>query len=692
MKNGRTDFRIVLLFAVIFTTLTFISLGCASGIPPEEAWNKTFGGTDPDGASSVQQTSDGGYILAGYTYSYGAGSSDFWLVKTYSDGSKQWDKTFGGTHYDCIFSVQQTSDDGYILAGVTESYGAGNGDLWLVKADSEGNEQWNRTFGGIDPDCAVSVQQTSDSGYILAGYTESYGAGRSDFWLVKTDSKGNKEWDKTFGGTDHDYVSSVQQTSDGGYILAGGTMSYDTGNGDFWLVKTDSKGNMEWDRTFGGVNMDRAYSVQQTFDCGYILAGITKSYGTGNSDFWLVKTDSKGNKEWDRTFGGVNVCHAPSVQQTSDSGYILAGCTGSYGASSGDLWLVKTDSKGNKEWDEAFGGVNVHRAHYPVQQTSDGGYILAGDAMSYGASLRDAWLIKVGGTDSAPPPAKATELAATSTPVQSGMILATGVMLFGIVFIFFIAYFIRRNYKSEIGDGTRFFIGLIATIVPLWSSGFDPASDAIRTGVIVLVWMWVFIGLKSKYWLAFVGYSLFMSSVFWLYAIAMKISSDLWVRSEVTIACEPFLFYASFGIIPFSLLLIEVYMADKTGCIKKLRKYLKYLYKEKVIWRTNTKKHEEKRREEPKRNERKHEAHKKSAGSTKDDTRPYYYKVLDVSTDASRDEIKKAYRRLSMLYHPDASTDPDAEKKMKEINKAHDVLSDPDKRARYDNFENAFKG
>ena len=239
MKSEKRKFRMLLLFAVVFTTLAFVSIGCASGTPPEEAWNKTFGGTSYDGASSVQQTFDGGYILAGYTYSYGAGSSDFWLVKTYSDGSKQWDKTFGGNDYDCIFSVQQTSDGGYILAGVTGSYGAGNGDLWLVKADSEGNEQWNRTFGGIDPDCAVSVQQTSDDGYILAGYTESYGAGRSDFWLVKTDSKGNKEWDKTFGGTDHDEVSSVQQTSDGGYILAGDTMSYDTGNGDFWLVKTD---------------------------------------------------------------------------------------------------------------------------------------------------------------------------------------------------------------------------------------------------------------------------------------------------------------------------------------------------------------------------------------------------------------------------------------------------------------------
>ncbi|KAF5414420.1 MAG: Chaperone protein DnaJ [Candidatus Methanogaster sp.] len=631
MKSERRKFGITLLFAVVFTTLAFVSVGCASGIPPEEAWNKTFGGTDPDGASSVQQTSDGGYILAGHTYSYGAGSSDFWLVKTYSDGSKQGDKTFGGTHYDCIFSAQQTSDDGYILAGVTESYGAGSGDLWLVKADSEGNEQWNRTFGGIDPDWAVSVQQTSD----------------------------------------------------GGYIFAGDTMSHDTGSGDFWLVKTDSKGN----------------------------------------------------KEWDKTFGGVDACRAPSVQQTSDGGYILAGCMISHGAGPGDLWLVKTDSKGNKEWDRTFGGVNVHRAHYPVQQTSDGGYILAGVAESYGTGNSDAWLLKVGGTDSAPPTAEATELAATSTPVQthtpeqndkptqmitvslqSGVVLAIGVMLFGVVFIFFIAYVIRRNYKSKIEDKTRLVIGIIVsfisdvcllliifhygTIEPFISdlSNINPVAIGIMAivyGMHVVVWMWTFIGLKSKYLRAITGYFLFLSSVFCLnrlvFLIAMKISLDTLFLSGAMMA-SGILFCAVFGLIPFFLLLIGEYIADKTGFIKRTGKYLNYLYKEKVIWGTNTKKNNEKRRESPNHDERKHKTHKKSAGSAKDDTRPYYYKVLDVSTDASRDEIKKAYRRLSMLYHPDTSTDPDAEQKMKEINKAHDVLSDPDKRARYDNFENSFKG
>jgi len=251
---------------------------------PEEEWNKTFGGTGGDYAKSVQQTSDGGYALAGGTDSYGAGSSDFWLVKTDSSGEKQWDKTFGGTRWDYAYSVQQTSDGGYILAGHTYSYGAGSSDFWLVKTDSSGEKQWDKTFGGTGWDSAYSVQQTSDGGYILAGHTFSYSASYSDFWLVKTDSSGEKQWDKTFGGTGDDYAYSVQQTSDGGYILAGYTdYSYGTGYYDFWLVKTDSSGEKQWDKTFGGAGDDYATSVQQTSDGGYILAGHTYS-----SDFWLV--------------------------------------------------------------------------------------------------------------------------------------------------------------------------------------------------------------------------------------------------------------------------------------------------------------------------------------------------------------------------------------------------------------------
>ncbi len=452
MESERRKFGVVLVFAVVFATLALsVTVGCTNGTAPEEEWNRTFGGTDKDVAYSVQQTAGGGYILAGCTESYGAGHCDFWLVKTDSNGNKEWSRTFGGTDHDMALSVQQTADGGYILAGGTESYGAGYSDFWLVKTDSNGNEQWNRTFGGTDDDMAWSVQQTVDGGYILAGCTESYGAGHCDFWLVKTDSNGNKEWDRTFGGTGGDVALSVQQTADGGYILAGETGSYGAGYPDFWLVKTDSNGNKEWDRTFGGTDKDVAYSVQQTADGGYILAGGTESYGAGYSDFWLVKTDSNGNKEWDRTFGGTDHDVAYSVQQTADGGYILAGVTESYGAGYSDFWLVKTDSNGNEQWNRTFGGTD-HGMAWSVQQTADGGYILAGDTCSYGAGGLDFWLIKVKGeptptltVTASPTPivTPAPTPSPTPTPEEKGV--PGFEVIFAIAGLLAVAYLLRRR-------------------------------------------------------------------------------------------------------------------------------------------------------------------------------------------------------------------------------------------------------
>ena len=308
---------------------------------PEEAWNRTFGGTGSEEALAVQQTTDGGYILAGGTRSYGAGDYDFWLVKTDSNGDEQWNRTFGGIDSDCAGSVQQTTEGGYILTGHTKSYATGNTDFWLVKTDSYGNEQWNKTFGGASDDEAYSVQQTIDGGYIIAGDTWSYGVGDGYFWLVKTDSRGNEQWNKTFGRGVIDRAYSVQQTTDGGYIIAGYTYSYGAGDWDFLLVKIDSNGNEQWNRTFGGTSDDYAYSVQQTADGGYILTGGTRSYGAGSLDAWLVKTDSDGNEQWNRTFGGIGPDCAESVQQTADGDYILAGLTYSYGAGESDIWLIK---------------------------------------------------------------------------------------------------------------------------------------------------------------------------------------------------------------------------------------------------------------------------------------------------------------------------------------------------------------
>ena len=319
---------------------------------PEVEWDKTFGGSDSDCVYSVQQTFDGGYIVTGFTFSFGAGGFDFWLIKTDSNGNELWNKTFGGSDSDYAWSVQQTSDKGYIVAGATESFGAGDDDFWLIKTDSNGNKEWDKTFGGSNDDCAFSVQQTSDNGYILAGFTDSFGAGGRDSWLIKTDQNGNKEWDKTFGGSNNDHAHSIQMTSDNGYIIAGYTESFGAGNEDFWLIKTDSNGDKEWDKTFGGPDYDWAHSVQQTSDRGYIVAGYTESFGAGNEDFWLIKTDSNGDKEWDKTFGGPDYDWAHSVQQTSDRGYIVAGETKSFGAGNEDFWLIKLKGNGGTSVEE----------------------------------------------------------------------------------------------------------------------------------------------------------------------------------------------------------------------------------------------------------------------------------------------------------------------------------------------------
>jgi hypothetical protein len=364
------------------------------GLTDAPGWNKTYGGTNDDEAWDLVETSDGGYAIAGYTYSYGAGARDFWLVKTDAAGNHLWNKTYGGTYSDWAWDLVETSDGGYAIAGYTASYGAGMGDFWLVKTDADGNMQWNQTYGGTSNDYAFALVETSDGGYAIAGYTYSFGAGIDDFWLVKTDANGNALWNKTYGGTYEDWAWDLVETSDGGYAIAGYTYSYGAGARDFWLVKTDAAGNHLWNKTYGGTYSDWAWDLVETSDGGYAIAGYTASYGAGSFDFWLVKTDAGGNHLWNQTYGGTGDDDASSVVQTVDGGYALAGYTDSYGAGARDFWLVKTDAAGNHLWNQTYGGTNADWA-MALAETSDEGFALAGITMSYGEGGKDFWLVKI---------------------------------------------------------------------------------------------------------------------------------------------------------------------------------------------------------------------------------------------------------------------------------------------------------
>ncbi len=363
--------------------------------PGDTLWTRTYGGSSLDRGYSVQQTSDGGYILAGGTYSFGAGLSDVYLVKTDSSGEVLWTRTYGGSSEDVGHSVYQTADGGYVIAGYTHSFGAGGKDVYLVKTDSSGNTVWTRTYGGGRYDEGYSVLQTSDSGYIIAGYTDSFGGGNSNVWLLKTDSSGDTLWTRTYGGGNYGEGRSVQQTSDGGYVIAGRIFSYSTHSYEVYLLKTDSSGGTLWTRTYGGRDDDEGWSVQQTSDGGYVIAGHTYYPLYRATDIYVVKTDSAGETLWTRTHDRSYLDQAYSVQQASDGGYVIAGYTYFYPPHH-DVYLLKMDASGDTLWTRTYGGSDYDEG-WSIQKTSDGGYVIAGYTKSFGAGNSDVYLIKVSG-------------------------------------------------------------------------------------------------------------------------------------------------------------------------------------------------------------------------------------------------------------------------------------------------------
>ncbi len=435
---------------LLFASALYAGLSLSAQAPAIQ-WQNTIGGSDYEDLQSVRQTADGGYILGGFSLSNisgdktenSLGSADYWVVKLDATGLIQWQNTIGGDTGDGIFSLQQTTDGSYILAGASDSNisgdktenSLGGSDYWVIKLDAAGNIQWQNTIGGNDGDFLLSVQQTTDGGYILGGNSDSgisgdkseNNLGGRDYWVVKLDAAGNIQWQNTIGGNSSDFLLSIQQTADGGYMLGGYSDSGISGDKtenslgsiDYWVVKLDVAGNIQWQNTIGGNGADVLISIQQTADGGYMLGGYSESDISGDktenslglNDYWIIKLDVTGSIQWQNTIGGDNNDELHSLQQTTDGGYLLAG--NSVSSVSGDktennvggsidYWIVKINDAGDLQWQKTIGG-NDRDLLYSAQQTAEGGYILGGYSLSNisgdktedNLGVQDYWVVKL---------------------------------------------------------------------------------------------------------------------------------------------------------------------------------------------------------------------------------------------------------------------------------------------------------
>lgn len=415
-------------------------------------WDKVYGGSDSDNFSTILATLDGGYLLAGSSTSNvsgdkgenSRGKSDFWIVKTNENGVKQWDKTFGGISLDNLSTAIATPDGGFLLGGWSDSNlsgdksenSRGNLDFWVVKINGNGVKQWDKTYGGVGVDYLTSITPVSDGGFLLGGSSNSNisndksdsNRGGWDFWIVKINGNGVKQWDKTFGGTDNDYLNTIITTPDAGFILGG--LSYSTisneksensrGSGDFWVIKSNSLGEKQWDKTFGGLLFEDLRKAIVAPDGSVLLAGHSSSNASndksesnrGDFDFWIVKINQNGVKQWDKTFGGTREEQLNSmlITVTADNSFLIGGQSNSSVSNEKsennrgliDFWLVKINTNGVKQWDRTFGGTGEDQLT-SMATTTDGGFMLGGTSTSNAGfdksensrGGQDYWIIKV---------------------------------------------------------------------------------------------------------------------------------------------------------------------------------------------------------------------------------------------------------------------------------------------------------
>jgi type IX secretion system substrate protein len=434
---------------------------------PAIQWQVSLGGSKNDFAYALERTSDGGYIVAGQTASNDSevtgnhGVNDYWVVKLSETGSIQWTRCLGGTGDQKARAVQQTTDGGYIIAGTSKD--TVNGDItvidssydyWVVKLDDTGAIKWQKSYGGTGNDIATAIIQTSDGGYMVAGSTDSANGdvslvhGLSDIWVVKLNDTGALQWQKSFGGPGDDHANTIGQTSDGGYILAGytnsanGDITSNHGANDAWILKLSSAGSIEWQKCYGGSDDDGANSVTHTADGGYIVAGYSSSSdgdlseNIGRSDYWVIKLSSSGDIQWQSSLGGLGNEEAQYAVQTTDGGYITAGWTFSTDGNvignrgNGDFWVVKLSPGGVQQWQKCLGGTGTDQA-FEIHQTGDGGFIVGGTSNSIDGNVtgnngnNDFWIVKLGAYSGVKPANNGPAISINPNPT-SGAISITG--------------------------------------------------------------------------------------------------------------------------------------------------------------------------------------------------------------------------------------------------------------------------
>ncbi len=366
-------------------------------------WSRTYGDYQPQQARVVRQTSDGGFILGGATTPPGQGNGDFMVVRTDSVGSPLWQRVYGGHNDEECRDILCADDGGFLLAGKTASYGAGGGDFWLVKIGPNGALQWSETYGGTQSEQCQSIIQSSDGGYLLSGATMSFGAGGWDFWLVKADQLGTMEWSRTFGGLNyegcqggnsHDGCQRAIECSNGDFLLAGWTSSFQGGVADGLLIRTSAAGDSLWSLTLGGEGHDTLYTVLEATDGSFVAAGYTRLTPQSSRDFWWVSVTPEGTIMYDRTYGGAGDEVCWSMVQTSDDGFVLAGTGPGIESDDTEFHIKKVNLWGDLEWERTVGGPDRDGCR-SVVETRDGGLAAAGYTFSFGAGASDFWLVKL---------------------------------------------------------------------------------------------------------------------------------------------------------------------------------------------------------------------------------------------------------------------------------------------------------